>query len=139
MALSEAEDILKRHVLERKLRTSIRSLVLDGELAQIPRMSQAQWIDSCQLTRGVPELTLQLLEAWLFESKGSTWTVNAVRIQGKLKNIPIEQIAVRLTLSEAAAALGQTLTYRQCQTLLREAMSVVLDNLVERARNEGAA
>lgn len=139
MALSEAEDILKRHVLERRLRTCIRSLVLDGELAQVPRMSEAQWVNSCQLTRGVPELTLQLLEAWLFESKGSTWTVNAVRIQGKVRNIPIEQIAVRLTLSEAAEALGMTLTYRQAKTLLREAMSIVLDNLVERAKKEGAA
>ena len=134
MGLSEAADILRRHVIERRRRASIRSVNLDEDpRTAVPRMSDAQFADSCLLVRGVPEWTLQLLEIWVCESAGSTWTVDAVEMRGELKNIPIAQVAVKLTLRQAAARLGASLTYPQVKALYVEAMSIVTDNLVARA------
>jgi len=131
-ALSETGEILRRHVNERRIRSSVRSMVLDGD--PLPRMTDAQFVDSCQLVQGVPEWTLQLLETWWCESAGPAWTVNAVQIGNQMVNVPIEQVATRLTLVQAAERLGVSATYRQLDALYREAMSLVLDNVIKRAR-----
>lgn len=134
---NEAADILRMHVIERRHRVGIKSLCLDQDPGQaVPRMSDSQFILSCALVRGVPEFTLDLLEEWVCGSAGSTWTVDAVVMRGEPKNIPKEQVAIPLKMTEAAELLGQFMTYKECKALYSEAQSIVLDNLIERSKRE---
>jgi hypothetical protein len=120
-------------VIERHMRGAVRSVVLDDDFSSsVPRMNEAEWLASCALVKGVSEATLQLLEVWVCESAGSTWTVDAVVIQGKVKNVPINQIALRLTLAEAARRLGWDLHHTEARKLYRQALNQVNDNLVGR-------
>lgn len=135
---NEAADILRLHVIERRHRAGIKSVCLDQDPGRaVPRMSQADFILSCALVRGVPEFTLDLLEEWVCGSAGSTWTVDAVVMRGEPKNIPKEQVAIPLKLTEAAKLLGLMMTYKECKALYAEAQSIVLDNLIERSSREG--
>jgi len=135
MDVSETSLILRYHVIERRMRSSIKSVCLDGDTASsVPRMSEAEFQRSCALTRGVPEQTLQILEIWVCESAGSTWTVDAVMIQGKLRNIPLNQIALRLTLAQAAERAGFPMDHIQARKAYREALGIVRDNLVAKVR-----
>lgn len=130
---SEAGDVLRRHVIERHMRVAIQSVNIDHDpRSNVPRMSNSQFVDSCLLVKGVPEMTLLMLEAWVTGSMGSTWTVDAVEIRGKLVNVPVEQLAQRITLREAAARVGMDLSFGQARELYRKAMSIVTDNLVGR-------
>jgi hypothetical protein len=134
MGVSEAGEILRRHVIERRHRNQPQSVdPAEDPSSAIPRMSEPQFADSCLLVKGVSEWTLKMLESWYCDSLESTWTVDAVRVRGKLVNVPIAQVAVRLTLRQAAERVGLGVSPKQARTLYMEAMSVVTDNLVERA------
>ncbi len=130
MMQSEASEILRHHVTLRRMRRSIRSVNLEEPHAG---HTESDFEESCALVKGVPEWTLQMLEVWVCDDAGSTWTVDAVQIRGKMENVPIHQIAMRLTLREAAEKLGVAMTFKQARSLYREAMSIVTDNLVKRA------
>ena len=134
---NEAADILRLHVIERRHRVGIKSVCLDQDPGRaVPRMSHSDFILSCALVRGVPEFTLELLEEWVCGSAGSTWTVDAVVMRGEPRNVPKEQVAIPLKLTEAAENLGHVMTHQQCRTLYAEAQSIVLDNLIERSNRE---
>lgn len=136
MARSEASEILRRHVVERRRRASTHSAILDDEPSlAMPPMSNAEFADSCLLVDGVPEVTLAMLEIWHCEDGGSTWTVDAVKIGGNLVNVPIEQIAIKLTLRESAQRVGVYISAQHAKQLYRDAMDTVTDNVVRRAAN----
>lgn len=135
--VNEAADILRLHVIERRHRVGIKSVCLDGDPTRsVPRMSHAEFILSCALVKGVPEFTLDLLEEWVCGTAGSTWTVDAVVMRGEPRNVPKEQVAIPLKLTEAAENLGMMLKWKECRALYAEAQSIVLDNLIERAKRE---
>jgi hypothetical protein len=137
MGLSEAGEILRRHVIERRHRVAVESLDPEQDpRCAVPRMNDAQFADSCLLVRGVPNIVLAMLEAWYCDSAGATWTVDAVQMPSGLRNIPIAQVAQRLTLREAAYRVGLPADYKQARTLYMEAMSRVTDNLIERAKRD---
>lgn len=135
MSRSEAGEILRRHVQLRRMRRSIRSVNLEDAGAR-GGSSDIDFEDSCALVIGVPEWTLDMLEVWVCDSAGSTWTVDAVQIRGRMENIPCEQVAVPLTLSQAARRLGAHLNFKQARALYAEAMSIVTDNLIARAGSD---
>jgi predicted ATPase len=136
MGLSETAKILRDFVKARHRRSATRSanLELVPDHSGPPR--EDNYAKLCQLVKGVPEFTLRMLQVWHCASAGSTWTVNAVEVGGRMLNIPIEQVAVRLKLTEAAELLGHPMSYKQCMALYAEAQSIVLDNLVELAKRE---
>lgn len=136
MSLPEQASVLRRYILAKRKRQGIRSASLEVQGEPSGTLKEDNYAELCQLVKGVPEFTLKLLEAWWCESLGSTWTVNAVEIRGRMHNIPIEQVAVRMTLREAAEFLGYKMTQQQARRLYNEAMSIVLDNLIER-QNRG--
>ena len=134
---NEAADILRLHVIERRHRVGIKSVCLDQDPGRaVPRMSQSEFIQSCGLVKGVPEFTLDLLEEWVCGTLGSTWTVDAVVMRGEPRNVPKEQVAIPLKLTEAAENLGWRISHKECKALYAEAQSIVLDNLVKRANRE---
>lgn len=134
MSLSEAGEILRRHVIERRHRVAVESLDPEQDpRSAVPRMNDGQFADSCLLVKGVPRLVLDMLECWWCDSKGSTWTVDAVQMPSGMRNIPIAQVAQRLTLREAAQRAGMAASYKEARSMYMEAMSVVTDNLVARA------
>lgn len=135
--VNEAATILRLHVIERRHRAGIKSVCLDGDPGRaVPRMSQSEFVMSCALVKGVPEFTLDLLEEWVCGSAGSTWTVDAVVMRGEPKNVPKEQVAIPLKMTEAAELLGHIMTFKECRALYAEAQSIVLDNLIARAERE---
>jgi len=135
---NEAADILRAHVIERRHRVGIKSVCLDQEPGRaVPRMTESQFVTSCSLVRGVPEFTLDLLEEWVCGSLGSTWTVDAVVIRDEPRNVPKEQVAIPLKLTEAAENLGWIISHKECKALYAEAQSLVLDNLIERSKRDG--
>lgn len=133
--LGEAATILRKHVIERRRRASVSSVPLDRDPTQsVPRMSEGEFVTSCSLVKGIPESTLDVLEVWVCESKGGTWTIDAVEIQGEVENIPLCQIALRLTLREAAERVGIRVTNLQARQIYKAAIAQVVDNLVEKAK-----
>lgn len=137
MGLGEAGDLLKRFVEARRLRSGVRSV--DTSMTPIDGgHKEDEYAHLCQLVKGVDEWTLKLLDVWWCDSKGAVWEPAALELRGKMMNLPMQQVPVRLTLSEAAEKLGVRLTFKQARALYREAVSVVTDNLVERiARDKG--
>lgn len=137
MSRSEAGAILRRHVILRRMRSSVRSINPEAASeARGPRLAEVDFEESCALVRGVPEWTLGMLEVWVCDSPGATWTVDAVQIRGRMENIPVEQVAMRYTLSQAAHVMGVALNFKQARALYSEAMSIVTDNLIARAGSE---
>lgn len=130
--LREPTQILKRHVIERRRRSVLHSVALDNDRA--PQMSDGQFADSCGLVKGVPEETLDMLEVWVCESMGATWTVDAVEIAGEIQNVPLCQIAMRLTLRESALRAGFRVSHTRARELYRDALATVTENLVLRAQ-----
>lgn len=137
MALSEAGEILRRYVMARRRRGSVRSVNLESEgVTGGSGGETGGYANLCALVRGVPEWTLAMLEIWVCDNAGSTWSVDVVVMRGEPRNIPVAQEAVRLTLREAAERLGVRLTHQRARALYREAMSIVTDNLVARAKDD---
>lgn len=135
-----AGDLLKRHVIERRFRYSIRGVDMERDLrTAVPRMSHGQWVDSCQLTAGIPSEVLALISVWVWGTDGTTWTVDAVRVGEELMNVPLEQVAIPITLAEAARRLGMGLSYAQARALYRSAIDAVNEKLVRRASRDGVA
>lgn len=137
-----ATEVLRRHVTERHLRYStIRGVKLDpDDYEGEPRMSDAQWVDSLGLVRGVSRAALALLELYYTSRQGgTTWTVDAVEIAGEVVNVPAQQVAVRLTLKEAAYWAGLDLSYAEARALQRQAIEAIQDNMVRRAASEELA
>lgn len=129
-----AEDILRRHVVERRRLATLHSATLDEEPhPSMPSMSRAQFIASCSLVRGIEEWFLDIVEEWACESDGATWIADAVHLPSGVVNIPIEQEAIRLTLTQAARRKGCTLTYRELQRVYRQAIATIVDNLLAQA------
>ena len=135
MGLSEAGEILRRHVIERRRRAVTHSATLDDDPhSAVPKMSDAQFADSCQLVQGVPEGILRMLEVWYCESAGTTLTVDAVEMPEGIENIPTVQVAVKFTLRQAAKLAGILgITTAEARNMHRAAKDQVTDKLVQRA------
>lgn len=132
-----ARDVLHDHAIERYLRAAVRSLCLDDDLrSAVKRMSPDQWVTSCLLCAGVDGRTLDILGMWLCEQAGSAWAPAVVEVQGEVVEVRKEQVAVRLTLVEAAWRVGHKLDYPAVRKLKAEAEQVVAENLVRRAERE---
>lgn len=128
-----AEEILRRHVIERRRLASLHSATLDEDPhPSMPAMSRAQFIESCLLVRGIEEWFLDILEEWGCESNGATWIADAVHLPSGVVNIPIEQEAIKLTLTQAARRKGCKLSHRELQRLYRQAVAIIVDNLLAR-------
>lgn len=129
-----AREILHAHAIERYLRGGVKSLVLEEDKrTSVPRMTHDEWVNSCQLTFGVPALILDVLGVWLCESAGSVWTTVLVEIQGSEAELRKEQVAYKLTLAEAAWRAGHRLDYPELNKLKRAAEAMVTENMVRRA------
>ena len=139
MRTLSATDLLKRHAIERRIRSGIKSVNLDRDPNMaVPAMTHGQWVDSCLLMRGVNDIVLAMLEVYYCEDAGSQWTEVLVEIQGQQQEVRVEQVPIRLTLREAAERIGLNITWIEARTAHRKAIAVVNENLCRRATNEGA-
>lgn len=128
-----AGNTLRAHVIERRRRATLHTATLDEDPhPSMPRMTEAQFVESCALVRGIEEWLLKIFEVWACESKGSTWIADAVDMPSGMVNIPVQQEAIRLTLVEAARLCGHSMSFRELQSLHCQAMNKVTDNLLAR-------
>ncbi len=129
-----ASDVLKAHARERYLRTAIKSIDHEQDPSSaVPRMSAEAWIESCLLTRGVDQVTLDMLGAHSCENAGWHWDKVAVVIQGVTQEVLKERAPVPLTLRQAAARAGLACTYAEARARQLQALSVVQENMFRRA------
>lgn len=135
-----ATEVLRRHAIERHLRAGIRSANLDGDLGGVVRMSESAWVTSCALTQGVDGELLDILGVRECEAAGSAWDTVLVDVQGEEAEVRKEQVAVPMTLVQAAQRLGLDLGYAEIKAMRAAAIRRVQDNQVRRAgAPEGAA
>jgi hypothetical protein len=130
-----ATEVLRRHVIERRLRASIRSANLDGDFSSAaPRMSEAAWVDSCQLVTGVPMAILDVLGVRECTADEATWDREAAEHLGVKFERHTEQVAKPPTLAQAASKLGLALRHADLRKMRLDAIQRVAENQLRRAR-----
>ena len=140
MRRASATDILRDHARERWLRRAIRSVTLDGDRGGPPRMSEAAWVASCHLVRGVPGGLLDVLGLCECEASEGMWNWVAIDLpDARTLDLPTEQVARPMSLARAAALLGYALDYEAIRAMRFEALAIVTDNLLCREARNGAA
>lgn len=125
-------DILKRHAIERYLRGAIRSANLDGDLGQVPRMSEGAWVNSCQLVAGVDPAILDVIGVRECRAAGATWDWVALELPDETMELPTEQVARPPTLAQAARWLGLNVPQARLAAMRLEAVQRVTENMLRR-------
>lgn len=133
MRTPTASDVLRRHARERYIRAGIRSACLDGDLVTAERMSQAAFVESCALVRGVPEVLLTILGHYFCESAGWSWREVLVEVQGEQCEVRVERATIPLTLAQAARRAGYDLGWQELKQMRAQAIARITDNVIARA------
>jgi hypothetical protein len=134
-----ATEVLRWHAIERHLRAGIRSVNLGDGFGVVERMSEARWVDSCALVRGVPAELLDVLGVRECEADESTWIEEAREVMGAPEWVATSQVARPMTLARAAARLGLALDYAELRKMRQAAIAVVTENQLRRQGAERSA
>lgn len=136
MRRRDAVDILREHVVERRLRYGIKAQDISGDPNAQARMSQGQWVDSCALCAGVDHETLRLLDARFCAQVGTTWATQLVELQGGEVEVRKEQVALTPSWRQAAELSGLAITAAEARAMYGAAVESVQDRLLRRVANE---
>jgi len=135
-----ATEVLVRHARERWLRRAIRSVPLDGQLGAVERLSESAWVDSCQLTAGVPAVLLDVLGVRECEGTGEQkWNCEQAEHMGITYERETERWTPRLTLEQAATRLGLEIDHQALRSMRFAAIATVTENLLRRQARNGVA